>query len=219
RNVEILPPSTYNRRISDELERIVMKALAKDVDDRYQNAIDLHDDLQAFMYTAGEFYSRKDLASWMKKVFAAEIEQESAKREQYRQMPVPQLERPAAATTAPPAPPNPPARRPTVMGMGALPASPPPPPPPPSRPSGPHASISVSPPAPAPAPPSKPELAALPTAVSKPRNGTASKSNPFDFVLPEPAMASAPSFEVPGATGPRARHRRPQPSRALVYGG
>ena len=60
RNVEILPPSTYNRRISDELERICMKALAKDVDDRYQNAIDLHDDLQAFMYTAGEFYSRKD---------------------------------------------------------------------------------------------------------------------------------------------------------------
>ncbi|MCU1278093.1 MAG: serine/threonine protein kinase, partial [bacterium] len=67
RNVEILPPSTYNRRIGDELERIVMKALAKDVDDRYPNAIDLHDDLQAFMYTAGEFYSRKDLAAWMKR--------------------------------------------------------------------------------------------------------------------------------------------------------
>ena len=66
-----------------------MKALAKDVDDRYQNAIDLHDDLQAFMYTAGEFYSRKDLAAWMKRVFAQEIEEESAKLEQYRHMPVP----------------------------------------------------------------------------------------------------------------------------------
>ena len=62
RNVEILPPSTYNRKIPDELERIVLKALAKDVEDRYQNAIDLHDELQAFVYTAGEFYSRKDLA-------------------------------------------------------------------------------------------------------------------------------------------------------------
>ena len=60
RNVEILPPSTYNRKIPDELERIVLKALAKDTDDRYQNAIDLHDELQAFVYTAGEFYSRKD---------------------------------------------------------------------------------------------------------------------------------------------------------------
>src|SRR3954467_11322421 len=89
RNVEILPPSSYNRRIGDELERIVMKALAKDVDDRYQNAIDLHDDLQAFMYTAGEFYSRKDLAAWQKKIWAKEIADESAKLEKDRPMPVP----------------------------------------------------------------------------------------------------------------------------------
>ncbi|MCE7882902.1 MAG: serine/threonine protein kinase [Actinobacteria bacterium ATB1] len=76
RNVEILPPSTYNRKIPDELERIVLKALAKDTDDRYQNAIDLHDELQAFVYTASEFYSRKDLAAWMKRTFAREIEEE-----------------------------------------------------------------------------------------------------------------------------------------------
>ena len=58
----------------------------KDADDRYQNAIDLHDDLQAFLYTAGEFYSRKDLAAWMKKTFAMEIEEETAKLEEYRQV-------------------------------------------------------------------------------------------------------------------------------------
>src|SRR5512140_1183570 len=86
RNVEILPPSTYNRKIPEELERIVLKALAKDVDDRYQNAIDLHDELQAFVYTAGEFYSRKDLAGWMKKTFGREIEEETAKLESYRQL-------------------------------------------------------------------------------------------------------------------------------------
>jgi serine/threonine protein kinase len=84
RNVEILPPSTYNRRIPDELERIVLKALAKDVEDRYQNAIDLHDELQAFVYTAGEFYSRKDLAGWMKKTFAREIEDETARIDGFR---------------------------------------------------------------------------------------------------------------------------------------
>jgi hypothetical protein len=87
RNVEILPPSTYNRKIPDELERIVLKALAKDVDDRYANAIDLHDELQAFVYTAGEFYSRKDLAAWMKRTFAKEIQEETAKIEEYRQVP------------------------------------------------------------------------------------------------------------------------------------
>jgi serine/threonine protein kinase len=90
KNVEILPPSTYNRKIPDELERIVLKALARDPDDRYQNAIDLHDELQAFVYTAGEFYSRKDLAGWMKKAFAQEIEDETAKLESYRQLKPPE---------------------------------------------------------------------------------------------------------------------------------
>jgi serine/threonine protein kinase len=89
RNVEILPPSTYNRRIPEELERIVLKALARDVEDRYQNAIDLHDELQAFMYTAGEFYSRKDLASWMKRIWADEIEEETNKLKEYQELPPP----------------------------------------------------------------------------------------------------------------------------------
>ena len=79
RNVEILPPSTYNRKIQPELERIVLKALAKDVEDRYQNAIDLHDELQAFVYTSGEFYSRKDLASWMKQLWSKEIQRRERK--------------------------------------------------------------------------------------------------------------------------------------------
>jgi serine/threonine protein kinase len=93
RNVEILPPSTYNRKIPEELERIVLKTLAKDPEDRYQHAIDLHDELQAFMYTAGEFYSRKDLAAWMKRTFSREITEESKKLEEYR-------------TLQPPAPPS-----------------------------------------------------------------------------------------------------------------
>ncbi|HEY3355183.1 MAG TPA: serine/threonine-protein kinase, partial [Polyangia bacterium] len=90
RNVEILPPSTYNRKIPEELERIVLKALAKDVDERYQNAIDLHDDLQAFMYSSGEFYARKDLAAWQKKTFAKEIDEETRKLESQQKMVAPE---------------------------------------------------------------------------------------------------------------------------------
>jgi eukaryotic-like serine/threonine-protein kinase len=86
RNVEILPPSSFNKRIAPELERIVLKALAKEVEDRYQNAIDLHDDLQAYLYSIGEFYSRKDLAGWMKKIFAAELEEEKARNTQWEQL-------------------------------------------------------------------------------------------------------------------------------------
>src|SRR5215831_17393005 len=86
RNVEIMPPSSYNKKIPEELERIVLKVLAKDPEDRYQNAIDLHDDLQALLHSIGQFYSRKDLSAWMKKIFAAEIEEDSAKLEQFRQL-------------------------------------------------------------------------------------------------------------------------------------
>ncbi len=95
RNVEILPPSSFNKKIPAELERIVLKALAKDVEDRYQNAIDLHDDLQAFLYSVGEFYSRKDLSGWMKKTFAKELAEENAKLEEYAQ-----LEQPTPAPVA-----------------------------------------------------------------------------------------------------------------------
>ncbi len=128
RNVEILPPSTYNRKIPDELERIVLKALAKDVEDRYQNAIDLHDELQAFVYTAGEFYSRKDLAGWMKKTFAKEIQEETAKLEQFRQIPAPQPQ----LQESPPRPvtlDERGGRRATLALPSVAPGKPPPPPP------------------------------------------------------------------------------------------
>jgi eukaryotic-like serine/threonine-protein kinase len=87
RNVEIVPPTAYNPALPAELERIVLRALAKDVTERYQHAIDLHDELQAFVYTAGEFCSRKDLSTWMKKTFSKELEDESAKLEGFRQLP------------------------------------------------------------------------------------------------------------------------------------
>src|SRR3954468_11819144 len=117
RNVEIVPPSSYNNKIPQELERLMMKALARDTEDRYSNAIDLHDDLQSFLYSIGEFYSRKDLAGWMKKTFAAEIEEDNAKIEQYRH-----IASPVAAT-------NEVSRRAAVVGAGPRVGAPPPPPP------------------------------------------------------------------------------------------
>jgi hypothetical protein len=106
RNVEIQPPSSYNKKIPQELERVVLKALARDPDDRYANAIDLHDDLQSFLYSVGEFFSRKDLAAWMKKTFAMEIEEDNAKLEEFRQIAAPvaanaEVSRRAAVAGAP----------------------------------------------------------------------------------------------------------------------
>lgn len=86
RNVEILPPTAYNKRIPEELERIVMRALAAKLEERYQTALELHDDLQSFMYTAGEFYSRKELKAWMLQRFRAEFDAESAVLEAAREV-------------------------------------------------------------------------------------------------------------------------------------
>jgi serine/threonine protein kinase len=73
RNVEIIPPSSFNADIPEKLESIVLKALEKNVEDRYQNAIDLHDDLQLFLHSVGQFSSRKDLSGWMKRTFVADL--------------------------------------------------------------------------------------------------------------------------------------------------
>ncbi|WNZ60430.1 protein kinase [Myxococcus sp. MxC21-1] len=76
RKAEVPSPSTYNRRIPETLERIVLKALAKDVDERYQYASELGDDLQRFLITSDTIFSRKDLAQYMKSTFAEDVERE-----------------------------------------------------------------------------------------------------------------------------------------------
>lgn len=49
RNAEVVPPSKFNRRVPEELDRVVLKALARDVADRYQTAADLAADLYRFL--------------------------------------------------------------------------------------------------------------------------------------------------------------------------
>ncbi|MEM9862226.1 MAG: PEGA domain-containing protein [Myxococcota bacterium] len=128
RNVEIMPPSTYNGRIPKELEQIVLKALAKDVEDRYQTAMDLHDDLQSFMYTSGNFFARKDLGTWMRRNWAEEIQKEEMRDEKYRQIKAPG--RPVASRPPPP----PPRSRPSSVSRPPAVSKPPPPPPRASKP-------------------------------------------------------------------------------------
>jgi serine/threonine protein kinase len=181
RNVEILPPSTYNRKIPDELERIVLKALSKDAEERYPNAIDLHDELQAFVYTAGEFYSRKDLAAWMKKTFGKEIEDETAKLESYRQL------KPPPPSAVPPPPPGasdgvPEPARTQTSQSGKLPRKPPTQPVPAAKPvksTGPVATLR---------PP--PVARSQPVAVVPPPS--VARSQPV-AVIPPPAPVSGPA--------------------------
>jgi serine/threonine protein kinase len=90
RKVEVLPPSHFNRKISEPLERIVMKALAKDVDDRYQYASELAEALRAHMYGTGVPFGSKDLAAFMRATFAEDHEAERARLQSYADIQAPE---------------------------------------------------------------------------------------------------------------------------------
>ncbi|MBL9101460.1 MAG: protein kinase [Myxococcales bacterium] len=79
RTVDVPTPSSKNPEIPKDLEAIIMKGLSGEPETRYQTAMELHDELQAFMFQHGMFYSRKDLAAWMRKQYAREIELEKDK--------------------------------------------------------------------------------------------------------------------------------------------
>jgi eukaryotic-like serine/threonine-protein kinase len=90
RKAEVLPPSTYNRKIPEALERIVLKALAKDPADRFQYASELADELQRFLITSDSIFSRKDLMQYMKSTFAEEVERERARLAEYADIKAPE---------------------------------------------------------------------------------------------------------------------------------
>ncbi|XXF76552.1 protein kinase [Myxococcaceae bacterium GXIMD 01537] len=141
RKAEVPPPSTYNRRIPDSLEKIVLKSLAKDVDERYQYANELGDDLQRFLITSDSIFSRKDLMQYMKSTFAEDVEREKQRLVDYANIKPPEGMQAAiemgftgaapiaAAQPAPAAPPpaapsiapqQPPGRRATLVAMPKL---------------------------------------------------------------------------------------------------
>jgi hypothetical protein len=90
RKVEVLPPSHFNRKIPEHLERIVMKSLAKDVDERYQYASELGQDLLSFMYSTGNVFTRKDLAAFMKATFAEDYDKERQRMQEYAEIKPPE---------------------------------------------------------------------------------------------------------------------------------
>ena len=86
RKVEMSPPSLYNPHIPKELEDIVLKALAKSPEERFQSAAEFDDALQRFMRNQGYYFTNKDLGAYMKEAFSADIEFENKKIEYYRSL-------------------------------------------------------------------------------------------------------------------------------------
>lgn len=86
RKVEVSPPTLYNSAIPEELEDIVLKALEKDVTQRYQSAQELQEALQRFMFKQNMYYTAKDLSEFMHAMFAQEIALEQKKTEFYKEL-------------------------------------------------------------------------------------------------------------------------------------
>ncbi|HSK04239.1 MAG TPA: serine/threonine-protein kinase, partial [Kofleriaceae bacterium] len=86
RNVDIQRPRDINPNIPEAVERVILKALAKDVDDRYQWCSEMLADLQQYLMSQDVVFTAKSLSSWLKEVFSPEIERERQQLEQYKRV-------------------------------------------------------------------------------------------------------------------------------------
>jgi hypothetical protein len=72
-------PSEENKRVTPEVDKIVLKALSLDPKDRYQTAGEFHDALADQLYSTGKRMDSKTLAKFMSQLFSKEIKEEEEK--------------------------------------------------------------------------------------------------------------------------------------------
>jgi serine/threonine protein kinase len=86
RNVDVAPPSSVRLDVPLTLEKIIMKALARDVDERYQWASEMQDDLETFVASVFPRFATKQLSAWMREQFAVEMKRERQVLDEQRQI-------------------------------------------------------------------------------------------------------------------------------------
>lgn len=86
RKAEVIPPSRLNSKIPKELEEIVMKALAREPEDRWQWASEMQEALHYLLINMKPIFTAQKLSEWMKTNFAAEIRREKARMEEYAKL-------------------------------------------------------------------------------------------------------------------------------------
>ncbi|RJS18672.1 protein kinase [Corallococcus sp. H22C18031201] len=184
RNADVPTPREFNPNISAGLEKVVMKALAREPEERYQWASDLQEDLMRFLLAGDAIYSSKHLSGYMKEAFAEDLLREAEKMERYASVERPDQIETSGVTVPPPSP------RPSRASRAV------------SGPTGPAAGRSpTAPAAPAPGyvpPPTADELAEM--------DGAADKTQIVDstnaaFLSPETRVAESSVVVDDSATG------------------
>ncbi len=69
RNAEVTPPTSINTQVPRDLEAIVLKALAKERDDRYQDAFELDKALATWAQSSGKMANKADLGAFVRELF------------------------------------------------------------------------------------------------------------------------------------------------------
>jgi serine/threonine protein kinase len=94
RKAEIAPPETRRPSVPKELSQIVMKALARDPDKRFQSAQEMSQALTSFLYATNPTFTAGHLADLMGTLFPEEVQRHSA------MVKLPPLEEPLAPEDA-----------------------------------------------------------------------------------------------------------------------
>ncbi|MDQ3263473.1 MAG: protein kinase, partial [Myxococcota bacterium] len=83
RNADIISPREMNPEIPKALEKVILKALARDQHDRYQWCSELQEDLNRFLISEGTIYSGKQLSHFMHEAFADDLQLEAERMERF----------------------------------------------------------------------------------------------------------------------------------------
>ena len=90
RAAQVVPPSTLNPEVTRALDVVVLKALAREPEDRYANASDMLRDLEAVLYSYSPAPGSADLAIYLHRLQAEEVHaQEAQAREAVSAAPAP----------------------------------------------------------------------------------------------------------------------------------
>jgi eukaryotic-like serine/threonine-protein kinase len=116
RDPHVAPPSTITSRVPPELDRIVLRALAPEREDRYPNAEMLRADLAAFLAETAPKTDSERLAGFMRPLFADDAREERRERERLTVAARAMLSGGIGMPTTPPGPPSPNDDRPAGAG-------------------------------------------------------------------------------------------------------
>jgi serine/threonine protein kinase len=82
RKGKVVPPSRHNREIPWELEQVVLKALAPDVNERHLYASELVEDLERFFSRSDGGVGSQELRQYMSTAFADDIQREALRQQE-----------------------------------------------------------------------------------------------------------------------------------------